>query len=455
MADLADHAYGHALAVLGDPAAALVAAERGLLRGGRSRVAVLGHSRAAVLAAADEGATVDTAVPTTISEAALSLARRRPAVERVVVDLESRHGLTRTGFARALGVGPADAAERVASVAAAWSAELDPALFRWLGPGDCDELAAVLGDGDAGGVDADRMLADAPVVSAHAEGCALCGDRLRAMVSVRTLLSQLPLPAAPQELASASRAARRRPPVSPPVLGDDRSRVWVRAVEVVVVAAAAALVVVAGAAVLPSGDGGRDDRVEALTQKPTAGGSLSVSSETLHSPLTLVKLANSSGRTVKWQSSATVPYLAAEPARGTLGPGESVDVRIEFGRGAPEGDVSGVISFAAADGSTVSVAGSLTIEHAPDIAAHRNGCEIVASVEDEGRVAGAVLHWRTSEGGGGAAGATAQSDPMVAAKDGEFRGGLPPNAVLWWVTATDARGNTGHGAESAITPPAC
>lgn len=445
MADLADHAYGHALAVLGDPAAALVMAERGLLRGGRSRVAVLGHSRAAVLAAADQGATVDTAVPTTISEAALSLARRRPAVERVVVDLESRHGLTRTGFARALGLGPADAAERVAAVAAAWSAELDPALFRWLGPGDCDELAAVLGD--AGGVDADRMLGDAPAVSAHAEGCSQCGDRLRAMVSVRTLVSQLPLPAAPRELASASRAARRRPPVSPPVLGDDRSRVWVRAVEVVVVAAVLALVVVAGASVVPSGDGGRDDRVEALTQKPTSGGSLSVSSDTLHAAMTVVKLVNSSGRTVKWQSSATVPYLAAEPARGTLGPGESVDVRIEFGRGAPEGDVSGAISFAAADGSTVSVAGSIAIEHAPDIAAHRNGCEVVASVEDEGRVAGAVLHWRTSEG--------PSSDPMVAAKDGEFRGGLPPTATAWWVTATDARGNTGHGAESPISPPAC
>src|SRR5688572_28475584 len=106
MADLADHAYAHACAVLGPGDAAIEVAVTAVRRGGRSRWAVLGHAREGALARAGgvEGPDLDAAAPEDLTELAARLASTRPAIERVVADLESRHDLDLAGFARALGV---------------------------------------------------------------------------------------------------------------------------------------------------------------------------------------------------------------------------------------------------------------------------------------------------------------------------------------------------------------
>jgi hypothetical protein len=446
MADLADHAYGHALAVLGQQRLAADAARRGLQRGGRSRVAVLGHSRAVALAqpGGPQDGPEPALAPATVTEAALVLASRRPGWERAVVDLEGRHGLTRGGYARALGLSPAEAAARSTEVAESWAAELDPALLAWLGAGDCDELAALLAASPGG----TAALDEGQVVAAHAETCALCADRLRAMVSVRSLLAQLPLPAAPGALRSAARAARLRPAVPPPPFGSQRSGLLLR---LGAAAAAVALIVAAAVAidqVVGDDSPGRNDRVEALTARPSDRGSLRLSTATFDATSRTVTLTNTSGRRLKWESSATVPWLKTSPGAGSLAAGAAVEVSLLLGE-APEGEIEGAATFAAEDGSTVSLAGAGTVERAPDVAAHRDGCEVSASAEDEGRVAAVVLHWRV----GGPA-APEASDEMRAAGSG-YQSSLPANASSWFVTAADARGNVSHTPEEPVAGPAC
>lgn len=445
MADLADHAFGHALAVVGDESAAVEVARRGLLRGGRSRVSVLGHTRAVALAA--EVGDAASPAPESVVEAALALAGRRPAVERAVIDLEVRHGLTRNGFARALGLPPAEASSRASEVAAAWTADLDPALLAWLGPGECPALAELLGPSP---ISVDALLAAAGAVAAHAEACEPCGDRLRAMVSVRSIVGQLPLPAAPESVRAAARSARRRPPVPPPALGSQRSRAWARLAVAggALMVAAALVVAVVGAVVRHSG---RNERVDALTALPPGHGALALSATTFDATTDTVTLTNRSPKRVRWDSAATVPWLRTVPRSGVLAPGASVVVALHIADAAPEGDIAASLSFSSPDGSTVSMAGSGTIERAPDVAAHRDGCEVMATAEDEGRVAAVVLHWRV-----GAGGAEQTDDMGPAASNGSgYHGALPPTATLWWVTAADARGNISHTPDEAIAPPAC
>src|SRR4051794_32789727 len=236
MPDLADHAYAHTRSVLGDGEAASDAAAVAVRRGGRARWAGLGPGRAEALARAAEasGPDLDGDAPAELTELAAVLAATRPPLERAIVDLDTRHALDRGGFARALGlpVGPAGA--RAAAVYLDWQRALDPVLLAHLGPGDCDGLAAVLGaapgsdaDADVDGGDDDagdrdpsatdplprslrgsggpadptahetparepralrELLQLGPIVADHVAGCGRCSDRVRAMVSVRTLL---------------------------------------------------------------------------------------------------------------------------------------------------------------------------------------------------------------------------------------------------------------------------
>jgi hypothetical protein len=444
MAELADHAYGHALAVVGNDAPAIEVARRGLLRGGRSRVAVLGHTRAAALAGdvpADGASPMG--APTTVTEAALALAWRRPPLERAVVDLDGRHGLTRGGFSRALGLSPAEAADRVNAVAQAWSAELDPALLAWMGPGDCPELAELLGPSP---LDVDALVTAAPAVTAHTEECELCRDRRRAMISVRSVLGQLPLPKAPRALNSPARTARRRPPVPPPALGRERGRTWVRGV---VWAAAAVAVALAGLGVsqLVDGDGNvRKNRVDALTALPSGAGSLDVSQNTFDAKTGSVVLNNLSTKPLRWEASATVPWVRTVPDRGELPPHGSVMVNLRISDTAPEGDMAATVSFSGDDGSTASVAGAGSLERPPDVAAHRDGCLVLATAEDDGPVTAVTLRWWE--------GTLSYQVAMAASPEG-YRGTLSPNATRWWVTAKDARGNESRTMEESVTPPAC
>ena len=488
MADLADHAYAHAVAVLGAGEGALEAALVAVRRGGRSRVAVLGHARAEALLRASEAAAadVDLPIPDDLTDLAVALAATRPALERVLVDLEGRHGLDRTGFGRALGTSTTAAANRSAEVVATWERNLDPVVLARLGPGGCEGLQATLAaatdspaslpsgaaEGDPGAVPADGVAdADAPDGSArtlrelvalgpavidHAAGCSLCSDRLRSMVSVRTLLARRALDPAPAPVRAAAAPSRlRRPAPPPPLEPEPRSRRWLRPVLAVVLAS---VVAVAGGAIAAARDDGATEResVEALTRVPASGSVLVASPAVIEgrSP-DAVELTNRSEAPVAWVAVPDAEWLRVSPPDGRLAPGASTSLRLNVVAEAPEGDLRGSVQITARDGSATVVRLTATVERPPDIAATNVGCAVEVMVEDEGEVTGVELHWfePSATPGGRATERIESLQPTTAG----YAGRLPnsPQPLTWWVSASDARANRARTADQVLPPSSC
>lgn len=490
MADLADHAYAHALATLGAGEPALEAALVAVRRGGRSRVAVLGHARSESLlrAGAPAGAALDGPAPEDLTELALALASTRPALERTIVDLELRHGLDRTAFGRALGTSTAAAATRASEVAATWAQALDPVVLARLGPGGCAGLAAALGEGDAdesAGAAGELAAADAghdpacdpagpkpevatvapslrellalgPAVLDHAAECSTCADRLRSMVTVRTLLGQRPLEPAPAPVRAAAAPSRlRRPAPVPPLQPAPASRRWLRPVAIVAAAVAVALAGGATVAALRS-DGDPDETVEALTRVPAAGSGLAVSPATVEGRVPpAVRLENRSDEAIDWVAAPDATWLRVVPAEGRLAAGESAPLRLSVGADAPEGDLRASVQVTGRDGSAAVVRLAVSIEHPPDVAATATGCDVVAMVEDEGEVEAVALHWFEAPDtpGGRPTERIVRLSPAAAG----YAGRLPDaaSATTWWVAAADARGNSARTADQVLPPSSC
>ncbi len=454
MTDPADHAYAHACAVLGSGEAAIETAILASRRGGRSRSTVLGHARHIALSRSDEATTpvLDEPVPADLTELAARLAASRPAIERVIVDLDGRHGLDRSRFARALGLSPAAAGSRSSAVSAEWQSLLDPVVLARLGPGGCDELSAVLsplvsspisstddrdaagGSGEVGGsttsVTLGALIAIGPAVAEHAAECSDCGDRLRSMVSVRTLLGQRPLENAPAAVRAAATSSRlRRPTPAPPLEPETTTRRWLRPAVTVVVVVAVAL----GAGVVSAARRNEPpvQSVAALTSVPEAGSALTVSPSVVEGPLAPpIALSNTSGREVHWQADADVDWLQVAPAGGTLEAGETSTLRLSIAADAPEGDVRGAVRITGAEGSVTLVRLMTTVERPPDVAATADGCAVTVTVEDEGQVRAVELHEGAS---------TTPLPPTSGGYAGRLRN--TPTPTFWWVTAVDARGN--------------
>ncbi|HUP87027.1 MAG TPA: hypothetical protein VM143_15340 [Acidimicrobiales bacterium] len=485
MADLADHAFAHTCAVLGPGPDAEEAAMIAVRRGGRSRSAVLGHARVGALLRASpvESSDLDAPAPEDLTQLASALVALRPALERSIADLDGRHDLDRGGFARALGlrVGPAGA--RAAAVFADWQQQLDPVLLARLGPAGCDGLAVALAAPDAaddadptrplrsslkdpaGNSDVDgaeepwrpgpltlrELLQLAPAVADHAAGCAACGDRLRSMVSVRTLLGQRPIDglAPPSVRAVAAPSRLRRPTVPPPLDPEPAARRWLRPVSTV---AAALLIATAGGGIAAAlrHDTHDDRQVEALTRVPVAGSALSVDPPSLDgtTPPPVV-LANRADRAVEWAAEADVAWLRVTPSEGTLEPGAKTALRIGVTPEAPEGDVHGSVRVTGTDGSITVVRLAATVERPPNVAATALGCEVAATVDDDGEVRAVELHWRETGG----------SERVVALPaDDAMYSGVLPNAtapMTWWVTASDARGNAARTPDENLSPGSC
>lgn len=465
-ADIADAAYRCASAVFGagrevTTEVAVVA----LQRGGRSRSAVLGHVRAATLARVTEAATaeLDAPPPADLGGLASALAATRPALERLIVALDTESGLDRGGFARAIGLPPTEASARAASVASDWQRVLDPVLLAHLGSGGCEGLAGVLATSgvDAGtepGWDDERpslrtLVEAGPGVADHVAGCDQCRDRTRAMVSVRSLLSQPTTEEAPAAVrAAASSSSRVRRPVPPPPLepAGRRHRVTRAAIGAAAVVALVGAGVIIGANLRRSGDG----RVEALTHVPRAGSALSVQpGRVAGATLAPVELRNVSRHRVEWSTEADQRWLSSSPSSGKLAAGATVALRIVLAREAPEGDVRGSLRVSGGDGSAAVIRVTTSVEHPPDVAATANGCDVAATVEDESDVQTVELHVLPVRHPAGAAGVTLAMSP---AGDG-FGGHLPnaAEATIWWVKAVDARGNAGRTAEATLGPNTC
>lgn len=488
MAALADHAYAHAVATLGPGEPAVEAALLAVRRGGRSRTAVLGHARdeALVRAGSRAAPSLDGPAPEDLTDLALALASTRPALERTIVDLELRHGLDRTAFGRALGTSTVAAATRASEVATTWAQALDPVVLARLGAGGCAGLAAALGErapddlggaGDDQGADAPPTAEEAaseegdaavvtmslrdlltlgPAALDHAADCSSCADRLRSMVTVRTLLGQRPLEPAPAPVRAAAAPSRLRRPVPvPPLQPVPASHRWLRPVAFVT---AALVVALAGGAVVAALGSGADraETVEALTRVPAAGSGLVASPATVEGRVPpAVRLQNRSDGAIDWVAAPEATWLRVTPAEGRLGPGASASLRLSIGADAPEGDLRSSVQITGHDGSAAVVRLAASIERPPDIAATATGCDVVAMVEDEGEVDAVALHWfeASATPGGPPNERIVTLTPTAAG----YTGRLPnvDTPTTWWVAAADARGNRARTSDQVLPPSSC
>lgn len=445
--DPADLAYGHALAMLGNPGAAAEVARLALRRAGRARNLVLGHARheAVARAALDEPVDIDTLQTVVLDLPALAatLASTRPPEERAALDVRARTGGDLAALGESLGLRPSDAADKCAEIAELWERTLDPALLAFTGPGECDALAGLLADTTPDTVA--KLLAVAPAVHTHSVDCTLCTDRVRAMVSVRSFFSDAAVEV-PDSVRDASHRDRTKRPSAPPpplfpTAAAHRPR-WATPLRAV-----AAVAVIAA---LPVGFGlwnGNSAEPKGALTKVAAATGLRLEAQYGDGYTFDLRLHNDSERVVAFTLSTSADWLRVTPAAGRIEPGASVPLVAELSEDAPEGEPRAAVVAHTPSGATLSREFSWRNERPPELATVLEGCSVSLSVVDDGDLASLVLHWRD----------TAEHSVEIAKGVDEYDAVLRPDngPVTYWVTASDNRGNAARTADQVINPGAC
>jgi hypothetical protein len=350
-----------------------------------------------------------------------------------------------------------------------------------MGRDDCDELDAMLKDWDGTFSPLIRKR-----VARHVEGCDICGERRKKILSPWMLLAGVPMFAAPAALRDrvvndTELVAYSGPPISQSAGGGRWNRGRTAA------AAAAVLLVAGGAAVLwPNGDGtkpsdqpiGATSTAAPTTGQPTLGTTgpsadpsasttastspepsasvtgapalLTISSSTIDLGTTRsvgsVVIRNTGDQPADVLASSDDAWLLPALGAGTLGADESTKLTVTADRDAlGEGPSTGTVLIRSAD-QTLRVTVTITAEHPPFVGrptAPDPSCRIptvTASVQviDESRLARVTLSWTGPDGSTGQAIMT-RSGSVWVAKMGPFNTGGP---VTFRVRATDSRGNT-------------
>jgi RNA polymerase sigma factor (sigma-70 family) len=115
--------------------------------------------------------------------------------DRALLDLYLRHGMDGQELGEVLGLKPHQAAQLLSRVRDSAERSLSALLVSWCGRGDCAHLNGLLVDWDG------NPTPPLPKrVVRHIDGCGVCGDRRKRMVSPLALLSSVPLLPAPPEL---------------------------------------------------------------------------------------------------------------------------------------------------------------------------------------------------------------------------------------------------------------
>jgi hypothetical protein len=118
-----------------------------------------------------------------------------PADDRALLDLHLRQGLDGADLGEALGVSAHNATVRLGRVRDLVERSLGALLVSRTGRRDCPELDGLLAGWDGGLTPLLRKR-----VARHIEGCAVCGERKRRMVSPTALLAAVPMLGAPAAL---------------------------------------------------------------------------------------------------------------------------------------------------------------------------------------------------------------------------------------------------------------
>ena len=331
-----------------------------------------------------------------------------------------------------------------------------PALATITGPNPATPPVDVV---PAGPLTRARLLDAVGPVRGHVEGCRTCGDRVRAMVSVRELLARTPLEGAPVTVRAAAAASNllprfRRPSPWPPPL-ERRAGPWRHRAVIVAGVMLSLGVAGAGVAVGIRAARHRPDRVDALTRVPAVD-ALAIDGPDTLSAGEIFTLANTSNRPLQWTAASQFPWLAVTPLRGGLGPGERVDLSTSLLPGAPGGPAKAVVTITGDDGSAAAVEVQASGQAGPQVDATISGCTVRATVHGAAAISAVALSWRPHGAASAAAMSNRATTTMTPALDG-YAADLPPPAgpIDWWVTATDQAGNVSRSPTHLFALGAC
>lgn len=418
--------------------------------------------------------------------------------DRAVLDLHLRHGLVGADLAEALDVSPHHATVRLGRVRDLVERSLTVLLVGRLGRRDCPELDALLAGWD--GRLEPRLRKR---VARHIDGCDVCEERRRAVVSPLALLAAMPLAPAPAHLrdrvlTSVSRGAPLSPPSVGPLEGPPPTGgPWRRRRALVAAAAAAAVVAIAGGVAIGAGNDEPKDvaAIESTAPHAPSSTSTSAASSTTTEPTSTtappppiaaarlllltgsqdlgpsathatIMIRNAGGEPLAWTAAIELAGAVVEPAAGTVAPGATSELQVVVDRAAlPEGAFEGAVLLEGrradggpAGGARAGITG-LTLR-APVLGeAVANRASVVvgpnattcpttvrAAVSDESPLT-VVLRWT----GGGS---TATESRAMVADDGDWVATLgPPSGggeITWWIEAADSFGAASRGPDHQL-----
>jgi hypothetical protein len=447
--DPAELAFGHALAMLGDPDVAADVAAAALRRAGRSRRLVLAHARYQAVTQAGSVEPVDIANLQTrvldLPALAATLASTRPPEERAALDVRARTSGDLAALGEALGMRPTEANDKCNEIAELWERNLDPALLAFGGPGDCEDLARILDSGDTDSVAG--LLDLAPAIRAHVQDHTECADRLRAMTPVRTFFSAATAEVPPNVREVGRLSRRRRPAAEPPPLFLTNTGSHRRAASPRRLVVAGVVLIVAGVGVWVAARDPAPSNVGSLTKlaKTTA---LVLSPPNVNGGVATIEVRNTTNKPVTFKATASEPWVKINASPAMIGARSALPITINVTDAAPEGQIRATVTITTDDGVTAAEEVDWTIERAPDLDASAVGCAVSVNVVEEGDLSSLVLHWRDLAG--------EHAVDITSASDG-YKAELAPDGqdLVYWVTAVDARGNQSRTADQVIAANAC
>lgn len=435
--------------MLGDPEAAAEVASTALRRAGRARSLVLAHARQQAVARAAEDEPVDIAnlqvVVLDLPALAATLASTRPPEERAALDVRARTGGDLAALGDGLGMRPTAAADKCNEIAERWEHTLDPALLAFSGPGDCEELAAILGDADNQTVG--DLLDHAPSVHTHVQDCTVCTDRMRAMASVRSFFSGRHAEV-PDEVREVGHISRRRRPsaVPPPLFADATSSpkrgVLLSRLRWAAVGGLVGALAATGFVVIRDDD---SDAVSDLTRLSDTA--ITLSDPEVSGDVARVRLRNPTDQPVSYRAATSASWAVVTPKTGRIRARGAALLVVRAVDTAPEGESQTMLTVTTSAGGALTTGISWVLEHPPDIDATAQGCAVDIHIVEESDLESVVLHWR--DGGD-------HAENISVGADG-YRAELKPEGqdITFWVTAVDGRSNQARTADQVIPVGAC
>ena len=391
-------------------------------------------------------------------------------VQRGCLDLALRQDLEGEELSDALGVAPGLASVSVQAATDQAEHVIGAVLLTRVGREDCPGLADIAID--AVGAPAEKLAA---AVVEHEAGCPACGDRRRAMVSVTTLLANVPAADPPRALKKAIDPRRRggivralRPPARPgggaagvPAVARSDHRALRR---LAVAGGAGAVVLIAAVAVLWPRHSGEIDRIAA------PGGQLMVDAAQVDFGPTgdqaQVRIANTGREPLVFETRAGDSWISFVGGEGTLDPGANAIVSVVLDRSrAPEGAADSEIRVQSNGGSAV-VPVRAVVDRAPEVSSVEatpqtvvvrrcpgsTPAQVRAAVVEESGVGAVELHWLRP-------GTAEQVSPMSGETGARYLGALGPfevpGDVRWWVSAYDIRNNRSASPPQVLQVRSC